>query len=145
MAEFIFLDNLDLGTHYIDVRYVEVQYMAEAPGDSIIDIQHLSRSCNRILILSILAGGARHGYQLALELEEKSGGAFRFQHGTLYPILHKLESDGLIRGDWLHEGSGRRRKCYRLTDAGRKRFENQRSAWHVFFERFFQVVGEVGP
>lgn len=61
-----------------------------------IDIQSLSRSCNEVLILSVLSSGPHHGYQLALELEEKSQGAFRFQHGTLYPILHKLEKSGLI-------------------------------------------------
>jgi PadR family transcriptional regulator PadR len=117
--------------------------MSEEHHDSAVDIQHLSRSCNQILILSILAGGPHHGYQLALELEERSGGAFRFRHGTLYPILHKLENDGLICGDWLEGGSGRRRKNYRLTDAGRARLGHLHDGWSVFFERFFQVVGEV--
>jgi DNA-binding PadR family transcriptional regulator len=117
--------------------------MNDEHHDSVVDIQHLSPSCNQILILSILAGGAHHGYQLALELEEKSGGAFRFRHGTLYPILHKLENDGLISGDWLEGGSGRRRKKYRLTDAGRARLKRLHQGWSVFFKRFFQVVGEV--
>ena len=118
--------------------------MDNTPPRSIIDIQHLSRSCNQILILSILAEGPHHGYQLALELEEKSGGAFRFQHGTLYPILHKLESDGLILGNWLPKGTGRQRKSYQLTDAGSKRLEDDRVAWREFFGRFFQVAGEEG-
>ncbi len=105
-----------------------------------IDIQSLSRSCNQTLILSTLASGPHHGYQLALEIEGRSSGAFRFQHGTLYPILHKLESQGLIRGDWLEERSRRRRKSYRLTAAGRQYLKEQTAGWRDFFDRFFDVV-----
>ena len=110
-----------------------------------LDIQSLSRSCNEILILSTLSSGGHHGYQLALELEQESGGAFRFKHGTLYPILHKLEKDGLISGDWLEEESKRKRKSYRLTAAGRQHLQDQKGAWREFFDRFFNVVGEEKP
>ena len=107
-----------------------------------LDIQSLSRSCNETLILSALSSGPHHGYQLALELEQQSTGAFRFKHGTLYPILHKLEKEGLISGDWLEEKSKRKRKSYRLTEAGRLHLTGQKSAWRDFFDRFFTVVGE---
>ncbi|MGB5391646.1 MAG: helix-turn-helix transcriptional regulator [Thermoanaerobaculia bacterium] len=106
------------------------------------DIQSLSRSCNEVLILSTLSSGPHHGYQLALEIEEKSGGAFRFKHGTLYPILHKLESDGLIRGDWLEEEGKRKRNRNQLTAAGRSRLSEQVVEWSEFFECFFNIVVE---
>lgn len=109
---------------------------------SSVDIQSLSRNCNEILILSTLSSGTHHGYQLALELEQNSGGAFRFKHGTLYPILHKLEKDGLIQGDWLEEKSKRKRKSYRLTRAGRQHLQAQKGAWRNFFDCFFNVIGE---
>lgn len=108
-----------------------------------LDIQSLSRACNEALILSTLSSGPHHGYQLALELEQKSGGAFRFKHGTLYPILHKLEKDGLISGGWLDEASRRKRKSYRLTAAGRRHLELQRRAWSDFLERFLNIIGGV--
>ena len=108
----------------------------------LLDIQGLSRSCNETLILSTLSSGPHHGYQLALELEQKSGGVFRFKHGTLYPILHKLEKDGLISGHWLEEESKRKRKSYRLTAAGRQHLKIHKGAWRDFFDRFFTVVGE---
>ncbi len=108
-----------------------------------VEIQSLTRSCNETLILAVLAGGPRHGYQLALALEEESGGAFRFAHGTLYPILHKLENDGLISGDWLEEGTKRKRKSYTLTKAGRHRVGERARAWRELFERFFAIVGKV--
>ena len=57
-----------------------------------IDIPNLTKNCNESLILSILFKGKKHGYQLALEIEAKSNGFFKFNHGTLYPILHKFFS-----------------------------------------------------
>lgn len=112
------------------------------PGAPALDIQSLSRSCNEVLILSTLSSGPHHGYQLALEIEDKSGGAFRFKHGTLYPILHKLENDRLIQGDWLEEEGRRKRKSYQLTAAGRRRLSQQVVEWSEFFESFSNVVLE---
>ncbi|MFQ5526217.1 MAG: PadR family transcriptional regulator [Thermoanaerobaculia bacterium] len=110
-----------------------------------VEIQNLSRDCHQVLILGILASGPHHGYQLALELEERSGGGFRFKHGTLYPILHRLELEGLIQGDWLDEETKRKRKSYALTQAGRERLAHQIDAWRDFFSRFFSVVKEARP
>ena len=83
------------------------------------ETQNLTRSCHEALILATLANGPRHGYQLALEIEDRSGGYFRFNHGTLYPILHKLEARGLIDGAWQDPSSKRKRRQYSLTAAGR--------------------------
>lgn len=110
-----------------------------------LEVQSLARNCHEAMLLALLAGGPYHGYQLALEIEERSGGAFRFNHGTLYPILHKLEAEGLIRGDWLDEQTRRKRKTYSLTDAGRDRLAGQIRAWRGFFFNFFAVVGEETP
>jgi DNA-binding PadR family transcriptional regulator len=118
---------------------------AQANNSPTVEIQSLSRDCHQALILAILSSGPHHGYQLALELEEKSRGAFRFNHGTLYPILHKLEQEGLIRGDWLDEPTKRRRKSYTLTEAGRERLAGQIEAWLGFFSSFFSIIEEVTP
>lgn len=108
-----------------------------------VEIHNLTRSCNEALILAVLATGPHHGYQLALALEEKSGGDFRFPHGTLYPILHRLETDGLISGAWQETTSKRKRKRYALTPAGRRLVTRQAAAWHRFFDRFFAILKEV--
>ena len=108
-----------------------------------VEIHNLSRQCHRALILSILSTGPHHGYQLALELEEKSGGAFGFNHGTLYPILHRLEREGSIRGDWLDDGSKRKRKSYTLTADGRRQLGELAVGWRRFFTHLFSVVEEV--
>jgi DNA-binding PadR family transcriptional regulator len=106
-----------------------------------IEIQNLSKYCNESLILSILLSGKKHGYQLALELEEKSNGMFKFNHGTLYPILHKLEKENLIRGNWEQEGPKRKRKYYTLTTKGKKYVSIQNDEWRKFFKHFFDIVG----
>lgn len=81
------------------------------------DVQGFARDINELLVLSTLRGGSKHGYQIALDVETDSNGLFRFRHGTLYPILHRLEEEGLIRGSWSKEG-GRRKKVYALTGTG---------------------------
>jgi len=112
-------------------------------GPRELEIQSLTRQCNETLVLFILADGDKHGYQLSLEIEERSDGLFRFNHGTLYPILHKLEKDGWIRGTWARGGSKRRRKLYALTAKGRRHAAAQREAWQRFFDAFFGIVGEM--
>lgn len=106
-----------------------------------LETQNLARSCHEALILATLADGPRHGYQLALEIEERSGGTFRFNHGTLYPILHKLESSGFIDGSWAEPEGKRKRRQYALTNAGRKHLNRLSDAWTAFVDSFFRVIG----
>ena len=88
--------------------------MAEA-----IDMHGFVREINEALILAMLRDGVRHGYQIALDVAEQTGGKFKFHHGTLYPILHRLEKDGRIHGEWSAT-EGRKRKEYRLTPVGQR-------------------------
>ena len=110
-----------------------------------IEIQNLTKSCNEALILAALRDGPKHGYQLALFIEEQSGGFFSFNHGTLYPILHKLEKEGLIRGDWSAADAGRKRKSYRVTPEGRRLAARQLTAWQEFLDRFTRLTGGEKP
>ena len=110
-----------------------------------LETQNLARSCHEALILSTLANGPRHGYQLALEIEDHSEGFFRFNHGTLYPILHKLESQGFIDGSWAEPAGKRKRRQYALSGAGRKHLKQLRVAWSAYFESLFNVIGRSEP
>lgn len=108
--------------------------------DPPIELQSLSRRCNEALILSSLGRGGKHGYQLALDLEERGGKRFRLKHGTLYPILHDLEKRGLIQGDWSDEGPRGRRKSYRLSQSGRTYLRALLSDWNDFFAAFITIT-----
>lgn len=105
-----------------------------------IDIQALGRAIHEVLILAVLREGPKHGYQIALDVEEATGGVFAFQHGTLYPILHRLEGGGHIKGSW-DRSSGRRRKVYALTRGGRSYLEAEGARVLSAFEALRAVLG----
>jgi PadR family transcriptional regulator PadR len=107
------------------------------------EIQNLTKNCNEALILAVLWSEKKHGYQMALEIEDASRRFFKFNHGTLYPILHKLEHEGLIKGSWTQEGPKRKRKMYSLTAKGRQYVSSQLAAWREFFSHFFDIVGGI--
>ncbi len=111
-------------------------------GKKRVDIQNLTKSCNEVLVMSFLKDGPKHGYQLALFSEDPAGGYFRFKYGTLYPILHKLEKQGLIKGLWSDEGPRGKRKSYCLTKKGRAWLKKEKVVWREFMQRFKQVIGE---
>lgn len=104
------------------------------------EIQGLARGCHEILILATLSRGAKHGYQIALEIEERSDGFFTFRHGTLYPILHQMEKEGWIDGSWEGRRGGRRRKAYRLTESGRRRLAERTEAWRALDRHLIRYV-----
>ena len=104
------------------------------------DVQGFARDINQLLILSTLRSEAKHGYQIALDVETDSNGLFRFRHGTLYPILHRLEGEGLIRGSWS-KGGGRRRKVYSLTGNGTGHLSGETNRVHEIMSRLMQLLG----
>jgi DNA-binding PadR family transcriptional regulator len=69
----------------------------------------------RLAILSLLAEGPKHGYQLMKEMQDRSGGLYRASAGSVYPTLQQLEDEGLIESE-RQDG----RRVYRITDAGRR-------------------------
>src|SRR5262245_13059407 len=93
----------------------------------------LMRGSLDLMVLAVLASGRKYGYLLQQDLREASRGLVDVQAGTLYPLLHRLESDKLIRSKW-DESTGRRRKWYELTDPGRKRLAAQAREWHEYAE-----------
>ena len=104
-------------------------------GRSRLERQNLTKSLNEALILGALREGPRHGYELALDIERRGRGQFRFKHGTLYPILHKLEKEGRIRGTWSADTDpGRRRKRYELTPTGRRFLRDLLVEWDELVE-----------
>lgn len=81
------------------------------------------------LILSILAQGESYGYAIIQRVRELSDEELEWTDGMLYPILHRLERQGLIASEWRTADTGRRRKYYRLQRAGREVLERERQEW----------------
>jgi DNA-binding PadR family transcriptional regulator len=83
------------------------------------------------LVLAIVAAEPLHGYAVIERLKERSGGAFDLPEGTVYPVLHRLEAEGLLASSWS-DGSGRRRRVYRITRRGRTALATRRDEWGRF-------------
>ncbi len=94
----------------------------------------VKRGTAELAVLSILEDGPLHGYEMARRIEEQTKGALRFTLAALYPMLYRMEQRGWIRGAWETNGSsGRRRRCYRLTPAGKKKLSPLRKEWAELF------------
>jgi PadR family transcriptional regulator PadR len=82
-----------------------------------------------LLILSLLARKPMYGYQIAATVRRDTDGVFEWKEGSLYPNLHKLEADKLIRGQWEASGSARKRRSYHITKAGQAALADKRESW----------------
>ena len=89
----------------------------------------LVAASSRPLVLSILAAGESYGYEIIGKVRELSGGRIEWSDGMLYPILHRLEREGLIESEWRQSETGRERKYYSLSVDGRKALRSEREQW----------------
>jgi PadR family transcriptional regulator PadR len=101
----------------------------------------LRRGSVQALILSLLQEGPMYGYQLSKELQRRSMGYFEFKEGTLYPALHRMEKQGLLRGEWQVVDEGPSRKFYHLTADGLRELARSRKDWATFTDRLLAVLG----
>jgi DNA-binding PadR family transcriptional regulator len=91
----------------------------------------LIAASSRPLVLSVLARGENYGYAILRRVRELSGGDLQWSEGMLYPVLHRLEKEGLVTSTWRTADSGRRRKYYALSAKGRRQLEDERDSWLV--------------
>jgi transcriptional regulator len=93
------------------------------------------------ILLETISTGASYGYEIARHVQEASEGKLLTQEGTLYPALHRLEKQKLLKSKWSVSPEGRRRKHYELTSTGRKRLEAVRAEWRDFSTSVSQILG----
>jgi transcriptional regulator len=82
-----------------------------------------------MVLKTLQALGPQHGYGIARRIEQISCDQLAINHGTLYPVLLKLEQEGSIASEWGASENNRRAKYYRLTRAGRKQLESEARDW----------------
>ena len=83
------------------------------------------------LVLSILERGECYGYALIKQVRELSGDRIQWSDGMLYPVLRRLETQGLIASSWQVAETGRRRRYYRIENAGAEELGRQREQWRM--------------
>jgi transcriptional regulator len=94
---------------------------------------NIKRGTAELAVLSVLEDGPLHGYEMARRIEKQTEGALRFTLASLYPLLYRVEKRGWVRGAWETSGTGRKRRCYRLTAQGRKQLSPLREEWAELF------------
>jgi DNA-binding PadR family transcriptional regulator len=90
--------------------------------------RELKAASSKPMILSILSYGESYGYEIIKQIEELSGGEWEWSEAMLYPVLHRMESDGFIQSNW-RKMDGRKRKYYSLTELGVEALETEKKQW----------------
>jgi transcriptional regulator len=98
------------------------------------------KGSTELLVLALLEGRPRHGYEIAKLIEQRSEGVLSLHVASLYTMLYRSERRGLISGRWLEKAGQRRRRCYRLTPKGRKTLGEHRRQWREFVQAIDRVA-----
>jgi PadR family transcriptional regulator PadR len=102
------------------------------------------------VVLALLKDRPRYGYEMVQLVNARTNGALDWSEGTLYPVLHKLEADGLVSAEWQAAGGGdaggkksgaRRRRYYTLSRAGRRELERRAAEWKAFTSAVGEFLG----
>ena len=99
--------------------------------------QELTRAALPQAVLAVLSHGESHGYAIAEVLRQH--GFTRIKGGTLYPLLKRLEDQGLVEHAWQHDQAGPGRKQFTLTGQGLHELERSAAAWH----RMSQALSDI--
>ena len=93
------------------------------------------------VVLGVLQDGGRHGYEIARRIREIDDGALNAREGRLYPLLHRLEAEGLLAGQWVPQEGRPPRKVYALTAQGRAALATHRTAWRQYVGSVESALG----
>ena len=94
-----------------------------------------------LLVLRTLQWGPQHGHGIKVAISSTSNDALQIDHGSLYPALHRLEKQGWLSAEWKLTENKQRAKYYRLTAAGRRQLQAERTRWQRLSEAIGRVLG----
>ncbi len=106
--------------------------------------QQMKKGVLEMLVLRLLSQQEKYGYQLICELKEQSDDMFLLKEGTLYPILYRMEDDGLVVSEWSEpRGKEVSRKYYSITAEGRETLGELQDLWNRFSEKVEHIMNAV--
>jgi DNA-binding PadR family transcriptional regulator len=108
------------------------------------DADLIRGNTDSLLLFLIGEHGRSYGYELIREIQRRSRGYFRFREGTVYPALRRLETDGLLTGEWRRTDSGQERRYYSLTAKGRALLRRKLAMWRSFTSAMALVLRPAG-
>ena len=103
--------------------------------------RQMLKGTTEIVVLAALARQPLHGYQLVEHLRTQSEGLLALGEGTLYPLLYRLEANGLIRGRWELGAGGRRKRVYSLTPKGHQCLADRSAQWEQLVRGVALILG----
>lgn len=103
--------------------------------------RELLKGTTETVVLAELARQPLHGYQLVERLRTQSEGILALGEGTLYPLLYKIEANGLVRGRWEEGVGGRRRRVYSLTRKGHRCLADRTAQWERLVRGVSLILG----
>ena len=89
----------------------------------------LLRGHTDTIILKLLLGGDKYGYEISKLIQANSNGEYELKEATMYSSLKRLENDGGITSYWGDETQGGRRKYYRITEKGQRIYTENKQNW----------------
>jgi DNA-binding PadR family transcriptional regulator len=133
---------------YLAQRYIVVLYIGQRRKETLFMSDRFQRDLLRgsldLMVLSVLNDGSKYGYLIQKQISEASGNRITLAAGTLYPLLHRVEEDKLIRSRW-DESTGRGRKWYEITAAGKHRLQKQAQDWKEYARCMEQILVSLQP
>ena len=91
--------------------------------------KNLVAASSKSIILSILVSEKSYGYKIIQRVKEISGGTLEWSDNMLYPVLRRMEKNGLLLAQWTMSKEGRMRRYYRITELGREDLDSERRQW----------------
>lgn len=97
------------------------------------------------IILAILDKNDSYGYEIMIRVRELSDNRIEWKEGSLYPVLHKLEKNGLIKSLWKMADNGRHRKYYAINKKGRKLLHDEIANWELVYKMLTVLWTDLTP
>ena len=104
------------------------------------NLKNLAGASAKPIILSLLLSGESYGYKIIKRVRHVSGGTLEWSNAMLYPVLHRMEKDGLIRSEWKASEENRMRKYYFLTERGRRELTAEKEQWRGLQETLRKLL-----
>ena len=103
----------------------------------------LMAASTRPIILAILSRGEDYGYSIIQKVKEISGGSLDWTDGMLYPVLQRMEMDGLLASQWKLSGENRPRRYYTITERGREELASELVSWRNVWQALTRLAEPV--
>jgi DNA-binding PadR family transcriptional regulator len=94
----------------------------------------------RPIILALLSKGEDYGYSIIQKVKQVSQGRLEWADGMLYPVLQRMEMDGLIASQWKLPGGNRPRRYYTITEPGRRELESELAGWRNVWQALTRIL-----